>query len=67
LNPVLSVTYVTFQRRNLSVPNVTKISILSNPNEDSRPTHPTSSIYTMDEVPLSRGDFRKAHSAWCSI
>jgi hypothetical protein len=34
---------------------------------DSRPTHPASSIFTMDEVPLSRGDFQKAYSAWCSI
>jgi hypothetical protein len=41
--------------------------ILSNPNGNSRPTHPTSSIYTMDEAPLSRGDFRKVHSALCSI
>jgi hypothetical protein len=40
--------------------NVTKINILSNPNGDSRPTHPTSSIYTMDEVPLSRGVARRA-------
>jgi hypothetical protein len=30
------------------------------PNEDSRPTHPTSSIYTMDEGPLSRGVARRA-------
>jgi hypothetical protein len=36
------------------VKNVTKISILFNPNGDSRPTHPASSIYTMDEVPLLR-------------
>jgi hypothetical protein len=40
--------------------NVTKISILSNHNADSRATHPASSelLKHLEEAPLSRGELR---------
>jgi hypothetical protein len=56
-------------KNNLPVLNVTKLSILSNHNADSRATHPASSILlkSLEEAPLSRGELRKALSACGSI